>query len=270
MKSKILSFFMVILIISLIIFNCTGNTGGDDYTSASDELLLEDEYYLGKAVSSVILNDYPYLNNKEVQTYLRLVGATISAVSDAYDDIYTNYSFAMIDTDGIVAYAAPKGFIIVSKGLMKACSNEDEFAGIIALMIGLNIGNYPIEALPKEYKQKMNYAMDKEDAELLSNTFLEAVYYIYDIMVHGYPTDEIYFADDEAVRMLSEVGYSINAYSSILQKLSADGPPPTNAFNYNIEGRDEVINSSIDEYGPSIDIDPSRTERFLDMLAKLD
>jgi beta-barrel assembly-enhancing protease len=268
MKRRISSLIIIFVIMSIFAFACTGTTSSN-YSSASDELLLKDEYYLGKAVASIIFQDYPYLNNKEVNDYVRLIGSTIAVMSEAHDDIYSNYAFTLIDTNELVAYAAPKGFIIISTGLMKACENEDEFAGIVALMIGLNIGNYPIESLPAEYKQKMNYAMDNDDADLLSSTFLEAVEYMYDGMNDGYPSEEIFFADGEAIRMLSEVGYSIDTYKSIIQKLSTDGSPQMNIFDYNIEGREDIINGLIDEYGPSADITPARTERFLEMLAKL-
>jgi beta-barrel assembly-enhancing protease len=43
-----------------------------------------------------------------------------------------NYHFAVLDSDELNAFAAPGGYIYVTKGLMKAIGSDDELAGVLA------------------------------------------------------------------------------------------------------------------------------------------
>jgi predicted Zn-dependent protease len=273
-KNKILLLGVLALILALFLACSTIDTGGGetnnvDYSGESDELLLDDEYFIGKGVTAKIVTEYPILDNNEVNEYARLIGATISAVTDTTGDIKTGYSFAILDTDEKMALAAPTGFILVSKGLMKECTNEDEFGGILANLIGLNIGKFAIDSIPTELKQKINYAFSNKDNELMEKSYFEAVDIVYNYVKAGYQKDAHIFADKEAVRMLHTIGYSTEAYKTIIGKLYANGYFLPEANLPTIEERTAAIDNAIENNGISYNIADERTARFQEMLSKL-
>ncbi len=267
MKNRL--FVSLVVLLSFVLFvsvSCSTSTETSD--SPVKELSLEEQYYMGKATTGMIFKNYPYLENAEANEYLRLIGMTISTFTNMNDDIYTNYSFALLDTDDLVAFASPKGFITISKGLFKACSNEDELASIVALMIGLNMSNYPIESLPCKYLRNIRDAISKEDKDLLDKAFMEAVEYLYNTSKSDYPTEDIIYSDREAIRMLHKVGYSSASYKTILQKLSDQ--KVNDRFNISIEGRSEALDKVLDESGPAFPLQDERTKRFLNILSTID
>ncbi len=255
--------FSFVVVAFLGTVSCSSMNGG----GPARDLSLEEQYYIGKATAGAVFKKYPYLNNKEANEYLRLIGATISSLTNLSDDIYTNYSFALLDTNELVAFSSPKGFIMISKGLMKSCDNEDEFASIIALMVGMNMTNYPIEALPPKYVNKMDSAIDKDDESKLEEAFGEVVEYTCGVLHSNYPPEEIIYADGEAVRMISEVGYSINSYKTLLEKLT--DKKVNDRFKLSVEGRSEALSKIMGKYGPSRSVEGDRVQRFLKIRSTL-
>lgn len=273
--NKKIAFIFVFISVLLFVANCVStegtvnNTEEIDLTGVSDELLLDDEYYIGKGIAAQILADYKIVENNEVNEYLRFIGATISAETNVSGDIKKTYSFALLDTEEKIAFAAPSGFIFLSKVLMKECLNEDEFAGIVGNLIGLNMGKFAINSLPKELKQKINYSFDNKNNELMEKSYMESIDHIYNYMKAGYSKEAHIEADKEALRMLHTVGYSTEAYKSIITKLMNNGYFFPESSLPSLDERLSVIDSAISNAGNPYKIAEERTKRFLDMKSKL-
>jgi len=261
---------IAILLFSIVLlYSCVSTTGTTNLSNVSDELFIEDEYYIGKGVAGLILKDYKILDNDEANEYFRFIGLTISSETNVNDDVYKMYSFALLDTDERIAYTTPSGFTFISKGLMKDCENEDEFAGIIAHLIGLNINKEVINMIPKELKQKINYAFEKRNEKLLNEAFIEVINSAYNSIKTGYSDEAHLKADKEAVRMLFKIGYSIDAYESVVAKLTIiEKDNTTEAVNF-LGRRIEVIKNELAQYGKSPQISTERTKRFKEILSKI-
>ena len=61
-----------------------------------------------------------------------VVGQTLAAVSDR-PETFKGYHFAIMDTDEINAFSAPGGLVMISKGMIRCCRNEDALAAVLAL-----------------------------------------------------------------------------------------------------------------------------------------
>lgn len=268
-NNKILICLSLIIMVSLsFIIACSGGQTEIDLTGVSDEIYLEDEYYIGKGVNAKLLDEYPILYNKNIIKYVNLVGATLSSDTDSHVDVYKNYYFGVLDTDENAVYSSPSGYILISKGLMKQCENEDEFAGILAHMIGLNIGKWAVDAIPTELKKKMNYAFKGDDKELVNEVFAEVVDTVYEYEKGGYSAEAHLSADNEAVKLLAKLGYSTEAYKAVVNKLTPSGYGYPETSMPTLEDRLHVIDSaSKDTESP--EINPKRTERYLNILSAM-
>src|SRR5206468_3474767 len=68
-----------------------------------------------------------------VTKYVALVGNTVAATSERPD---MRYSFAVLDTPEINAFAAPGGFIFVSRGALDMMADEAALAGVLGHEVG--------------------------------------------------------------------------------------------------------------------------------------
>ena len=96
---------------------------------SAKEFSQEDEIALGEAATASFLGASPLHPDASLQRYVNRVGRWIALHSDRPDLPWT---FSVIDTETINAFALPGGSIIVSSGLLKRLNSEAELAGVLA------------------------------------------------------------------------------------------------------------------------------------------
>ena len=95
----------------------------------NQEANTEREIDFGRSVSAKILGKYPILRNEQKVRYISQIGTGISAQLGRPE---LRYYFGILDTDEINAFAAPGGYIFVTKGALKLMRNEAQLAGVLA------------------------------------------------------------------------------------------------------------------------------------------
>lgn len=93
------------------------------------DLSQEDEIQLGDALTASFLGASPLHPDAALQRYVNRVGKWVALHSDRPDLPWT---FSVIDTETINAFAMPGGSVVVSSGLVKRLSSESELAGVLA------------------------------------------------------------------------------------------------------------------------------------------
>ena len=129
--------------------------------TASSEITEEQEIYLGRSVSARILTQYRLYNNPKVNQYVNLVGTTVGMVSDRPD---LQYHFAVLDTDEVNAFAAPGGYIFVTRGMLRDVENEDELAAILAHEIGHASAKHSLKSIKSDLWKKVVMVAAEETA----------------------------------------------------------------------------------------------------------
>jgi len=120
-----------------IVFASTAHGEADFRKRASDDVLTADdmvadvkaEIEFGRDVAARILGRYPLAGDKALTHYVNLVGQAV-ALHAGRSDI--DYHFAVLDTNAINAFAAPGGYIFVTRGALEAMEDESELAGVLA------------------------------------------------------------------------------------------------------------------------------------------
>lgn len=100
----------------------------EDTHNAIAPLSEADEISLGEGIASNLLGLAPLLNDREVQAYVNRVGRWLSMHSERPDLPWT---FAVIDSDEVNAFAAPGGYIVITKGMLLKMRSEAELAGVL-------------------------------------------------------------------------------------------------------------------------------------------
>ncbi|WP_245901361.1 M48 family metalloprotease [Simplicispira suum] len=133
----------------------SGNTAapaaqGDDLISLltrSTEIIDEaSEIKIGRQLAAVLLGSKPLHPDARLQAYVNRLGRWISLQSERPNLPWT---FVVLDDNGYNAFAAPGGYVFVTKGLIDRCADESELAGILAHEITHVTQRHHLQAMRK-------------------------------------------------------------------------------------------------------------------------
>jgi predicted Zn-dependent protease len=119
------------LISAALLPGCASNpaTGGADVVVSTQGR----EVAVGSEEHRKIVESGQVYDDPELQAYVSKVGQRLVANSDNPDRSFT---FTVLDTPMINAFAAPGGYVYISRGLLPYLDNEAELAGVLGHEIG--------------------------------------------------------------------------------------------------------------------------------------
>jgi predicted Zn-dependent protease len=91
------------------------------------------EIELGRAVTAAVGARYQLLRDPALTQYVALVGNAVAAHSDRPD---LRYVFVVLDAPEVNAFAAPGGFVFVTRGTLATCRDEAMLAGVLGHEVG--------------------------------------------------------------------------------------------------------------------------------------
>lgn len=90
---------------------------------------LEDELKIGRQIAGNMLGASPLVQDPKLQAYVNRVGRWVAQQSSRPDLPWT---FGVIESADINAFACPGGYIFVTRGLYMRLTDEAELAGVLA------------------------------------------------------------------------------------------------------------------------------------------
>ena len=120
---------------------------GQQVQEASKEYTVEEEVALGDGIASGFLGATRLHPDERLQRYVNRVGRWLASQSERPDLPWT---FGVIDTDTINAFAMPGGTIMVSHGLVKRLTSESELAGVLAHEIAHVLKKHQLSAIQSD------------------------------------------------------------------------------------------------------------------------
>lgn len=88
----------------------------------------EDEIRIGRQIAGNLLGAMPLVRDDDLQRYVNVVGRWVAEQSGRND---IKWYFGVLDSEDINAFAAPGGYVFLTKGLYRRLSNEAELAGVL-------------------------------------------------------------------------------------------------------------------------------------------
>lgn len=206
---------VVLFVIALLLQCATVGPGG---RRALVLIPTSQEIEIGKGVDANIKNEYKVYNEPALENYVKNIGLKIVSVCDRKDLPYT---FQILDTDMINAFAAPGGYIYVTKGLLKFCDNEAQLAGIIGHEIGHVVGRHGVRALQKAFA--MQYGISILAGALSDEQLAKVVAFATTmgakIILQGYSREHEFEADEMATLYAYAAGYNPFELATFMAKL---------------------------------------------------
>lgn len=145
-----------------------------DFVSKKNNFSLQEELEIGFQSSLALIKKYGYLKNPEINNYVSKIGQKIVKEVSQRPDI--SYRFIVLDTDEINAFAAPGGFIFITKGCLEIMENEAELAAVLAHEISHVENGDGLAAINSDQgiKDKLNVTINLANSgEGLSAKFLK-------------------------------------------------------------------------------------------------
>lgn len=244
-------------------------SSGNDVTTSD----IQAEINFGREVAARIIARYGLVEDARLMKYVNLVGKVV-AMSTNRPEI--EFRFAVLDTSEINAYAAPGGYIFVTRGAIANMEDESELAAVLAH----EIGHITEKHMVKELKIK-----GKDDSastglarviggtsEAARTAFGQLVDQALDLLFkNGNKREDEVQADKDAVLYCALAGYDPSALVRYFERISALRGRQTQVLDKThpaYEDRISWLKNVIS--GEAIDSAnfKSNRERFVDVVAK--
>lgn len=133
----------------------TQATDSQANTSAQDKLAninwknpsREDEIAVGRNVTGTILGAAPLVNDAALQQYVNKVGRWVASQSERAD---LPWHFGVIDSNDVNAFAAPGGYVLITKGLYLRLTSEAQLAGVLGHEIAHVVQKHHLKVMQKQ------------------------------------------------------------------------------------------------------------------------
>ena len=97
------------------------------FQEANREFSADEEVALGNGITASFLGAAPLHGDASLQRYVNRVGKWLALHSDRAD---LPWSFGVVDTDTINAFAMPGGTVLVTHGLLRRLGSESELGAL--------------------------------------------------------------------------------------------------------------------------------------------
>jgi predicted Zn-dependent protease len=203
---------------------------GESVNRASRGLSDEQEYYLGRAVSAMVVSQYNLDFNTAKLRYLNQVGRVVAAASPR-PETFAGYYFGLLKSSEKNAVSAPGGFIFVSEGMLSEIKSEDELAAVLAHEVAHVVLGHGVAAISQSNLTSALSAAGKEAlsysnnmvTQTLSTSFGDSAKEVFDTLItKGYSRSQEYESDLLALSILEKAGYQPQALLTVLQALESN------------------------------------------------
>ncbi|MDH3386311.1 MAG: M48 family metalloprotease [Gammaproteobacteria bacterium] len=182
-----------------------------------------EEIEIGGNLVSGLLGAAPLVDDASLQRYVNDVGFWVAAQSSRSE---LPWRFGVIDSQGINAFAAPGGYVVVTLGLFNLLDNEAQLAGVLAHEIAHVVRKHHLKALQKTMKREfwtsltVKAVSDGEDRQKL-NELVNAGVQLY---ATGLDREYEYDADLHGVVLAARAGYDPYALLDVLTTVDSINP----------------------------------------------
>jgi predicted Zn-dependent protease len=203
--------------VGLALSACTTNpaTGRSDFTPLMGP---SQELAIGAEEHPKLLEAFggAYDERAALTAYVNELGQRLQGVSETPSPPFT---FTIVNSDEINAFALPGGYVYVTRGLMALANSEAELAGVIAHEIGHVTARHTAQRYNQAVFAQLGAAV--LSAATGSRAVSELARFGVAAYVQGYSRDQEHEADELGVRYLGRAGYDPRAMAVFLSKMGA-------------------------------------------------
>lgn len=177
-----------------------------------------EEIRVGEGVAGLVLGAAKLWDNPKAQRYVNLIGRHIAQQGERKE---LPWSFAVIETSSVNAFAAPGGIILITSELYALLETEDELAAVLAHEIGHVNRKHHYNVIQKQKMVEFgaNF-MQKQMAGDSGNLIAQRLVGMgAQLIARGLDKDAEFEADRDGMVLAARAGYDPSALITVLEKL---------------------------------------------------
>lgn len=192
--------------------------GRDKLAKAMRQLTPEEEAEIGRDVAANVIAQFGLVKDPALNEYVNQVGLAVARSSPRKE---VAWRFAILNSDIVNAFAAPGGYIFITKGLLKSLNNEAE----LACVLGHEIVHVSDRHVVKEIQRSKMLAAaipDYANASAEKAKWMQQVSnFAVSLMWKGLSREDELSADAKGALLAYNTGYDPKAFRDVLNTLKA-------------------------------------------------
>lgn len=231
------------------------------------------EAEIGHGVAANLLGAVPLVKDEVLQSYVNQLGWWLVQQQTERTDL--TWRFGVLDTENLNAFAAPGGYVFVTKGLLLNMRNEAELAGVLAHEISHVLKRHHLNAIQKNAKTGIvadlaSMAVSNSKYGGLGEKAIGAGTELY---ARGLDKEDEFEADRMGVVIATRAGYDPYGLPAVLQTLGSLNAQDSNlalmfkthpAPQKRLELLDGVMAGKMDSYVGQVE----GQERFMEVVGE--
>jgi predicted Zn-dependent protease len=273
---------LVTLVVVLAVFSLAAISYSEDFRARKSakrfDLVNADdikaEINFGREVAARILGKYGLYENDELNKYVSLVGKVVAQQTGRNE---IEFHFAVLKTDSINAYAAPGGYVFVTRGAVLHMKDEAELAAVLAHEVAHISGKHIVKELnihASDGSPVGTFARFMGGAgDPAKTAFLRTVDKANEILFErGYKIEDEKDADITGTIYLALSGYDSTALARYLERIKtvkSENVTVLNNTHPDYDERIKLISSIIKAEGLDAEEHKLGEERFTDIKKRI-
>ena len=179
-----------------------------------------EEIAIGRQIAGNLLGAAPLVKDADLQKYVNKVGRWVASQSERPD---LAWHFGVIESNDLNAFAAPGGYIFITRGLYKLLANEAELAGVLGHEIGHVIRKHHLKILQQSKMLDLgSTALSKQVGG--NDKIAGLIGSGAEIVSRSLDKDAEFEADRIGVVLASRAGYDAYGLPQVLQEIGHTAP----------------------------------------------
>ena len=176
----------------------------------------QEEIKLGSDVSAKIRQRFGVVQDAAVHKYVALVGTMLTEQTTRPKLPWT---FIVLDTDGVNAFAGPGGFVHITRGALALIKSEAELAGVLGHEIAHVAQKHTINAIRKSKGVQIGTSEASSNRGAFLGAFANRAYDM--VLENSFDRGDELDADKEGILLVQKAGYAGTGLSDFLARLAA-------------------------------------------------
>ena len=177
----------------------------------------EQEVEIGRGVAATVAGHYTLERDSMLTRYVNLVGNAVASADPRPDVVYR---FAVLDSDEVNAFAAPGGYVFVTRGALALMEDEAMLAGVLAHEVAHVNQRDVIEEIQSRARTELGVREAAERVDITGEAYLEqAIGLGANALFMGLSREDELEADSIGMRMATDTGYDRTGIERFIESL---------------------------------------------------
>lgn len=176
----------------------------------------QEEIALGREITGSLLGAAPLVKDEALQKYVNKVGRIVANQSERAD---LPWKFGVIESADLNAFAAPGGYVLITKGLYLQLANEAQLAGVLGHEIAHIVQKHQLKVLQKQQLLNIGASLITDKFGKNNQMAQKAIGSGAEISARSLDKNAEYEADRMGMILAARAGYDAYGLAEVLQTI---------------------------------------------------